>query len=50
MRGDIFLCYLLIKLHNQAFKLTNKNFICEFNVHIPVEAVRSTLFIGDEED
>ena len=35
---------------NQAFKLTNKNFICEFNVHIPVEAVRSMLIIGDEED
>ena len=35
---------------NKAFKLTNKNFICEFNAHIPVEAVRSTLYIGDEED
>ena len=35
---------------SQAFKLTNKNFICEFNVHIPVEAVKSTLIIGDEEE
>ena len=40
-----------LKIHdNQAFKLTNKNFICEFNAHIPVEAVRSMLIIGDEEE
>lgn len=40
-----------LKIHdNQAFKLTNKNFICEFNDHISVEAVRSMLIIGDEED
>lgn len=36
--------------YNSAFKLTNKNLICEFNAHIPVEAVRSMLIIGDEED
>ena len=35
--------------YNKAFKLTNKNFICEFNGNIPVEAVRSMLIIGDEE-
>ena len=36
--------------HNSAFKLTNKNLICEFNGNIPVEAVRSMLIIGDEEE
>lgn len=42
---------LYLKIHyNSAFKLTNKNIICEFNEHIPVEAVRSMLIIGDEED
>lgn len=41
--------YLKIS-YNQAFKLTNKNFICEFNSHILIEAVRSMLIIGDEED
>ena len=40
-----------LKIHyNSAFKLTGKNIICEFNENIPVEAVRSTLIIGDEED
>ena len=44
--GDFYL-----KIYDtSAFKLTNTNFICEFNMHIPVEAVRSTLIIGDEED
>ena len=41
--------YLKIS-YNQAFKLTNKNLICEFNCYSPVEAVRSMLIIGDEED
>lgn len=44
--GDL---YLKI-YYNSAFKLTGKNLICEFNTQIPVEAVRSTLIIGDEED
>lgn len=44
--GDL---YLKISA-TSAFKLTNKNFICEFNGNIPVEAVRSMLIIGDEED